>query len=82
MYSNIDVFIYYFVDSLCIGKCYVMVTYYVILFASLFINYFIHHHFYLCGYLCGIYITNYVTPIMTSLGLHVSSMHVIKHGAK
>jgi hypothetical protein len=56
MCGNIDVFIYYFVDSFCIGKRYVMVTYYVILFASLFINYLLHHHF--C--LCGIYVTTYV----------------------
>ena len=59
----LDVFIYYFVDSFCIGKRYVMVTYYVTLFASLLINYLPPHHF--C--LCGIYVTTYVTPTMTSL---------------
>ena len=63
MCSNIHMFIYCLVDSFCIGKRYVMVTYYVTLFASLLINYLPHHQF--C--LCGIYVTTYVTPTMTSL---------------
>ena len=60
---NIHVYIYCFVDSFCIGKRYIMVTYCVSLFVSLFFNYMTHHLF--C--LCGIYVTTYVSPTMTSL---------------
>jgi hypothetical protein len=39
MCSNIETIIYYFIDLLCIGNRYVMVTYYVIPFVSLLLNY-------------------------------------------
>jgi hypothetical protein len=45
MSDNLESIIYCIVDSFCIENRYVMVTYYVILFASLFINYLPHHQF-------------------------------------
>jgi hypothetical protein len=63
MCGNIDDFIYCFVDSFCIEKRYVMVTYYVTLFVSLLVNYLLPHHF--CLY--GIYVTTYVTSLNQKL---------------
>jgi hypothetical protein len=63
MCSNIETIIYCFIDSLCIGNRYGMVTYYVIPFVSLLLNYMPHHI--LC--LGGMYVTTYVTPTMSSL---------------
>jgi hypothetical protein len=63
MYSNIETIIYCFIDSLCIGNRYVMVTYYVTPFVSLLLNYMQLHIF----WLSGMYVTTYVTPTMSSL---------------
>jgi hypothetical protein len=63
MYSNIETIIYCFIDSLCIGNRYVMVTYYVTPFVCLLLNYMPHHIF--C--LGGMHVTTYVTPTMSRL---------------
>jgi hypothetical protein len=63
MCSNIETIIYCFIDSLCIGNRYVMVTYYVTPFVFLLLKYMPHHIF--C--LGGMHVTTYVTPTMSSL---------------
>jgi hypothetical protein len=63
MCSNIETIIYCFIDSLCIGNRYVMITYYVTLFLSLLINYMPHHIL----SLGDMHVTTYVTPTMSSL---------------
>jgi hypothetical protein len=71
MCSNIETIIYCFIDSLCIGNRYVMVTYYVItLFISLLLNYMPHHIF----YLGDIHVTTYITPTMSSLSTRLVLM--------